>query len=196
MYSKVVVPLDGSDLAEVVLPHVQEIAGGCNITQVLLVSVTEPLRGSVSRQSGAVEMPAVEGHVPPPTGPMHAGSTFSGLLFADEPTSMRNAPAALGKMASSASTYLRKVASRLEKAGLKAEIVVLVGNPAEEIVRFAREETADLIIMASRGKSGFSRWDMGNVADKVVRATDIPVVLVKPKSGFKETKPKRRGTAT
>jgi nucleotide-binding universal stress UspA family protein len=88
------------------------------------------------------------------------------------------------------------VANKLEKAGLNAQAAVLVGNPAEEIVRFATEQKADLIVMASRGKSGFSRWDMGNVADKVMRATDIPVFMVKPKPGFKETKPKRRGKAT
>jgi nucleotide-binding universal stress UspA family protein len=50
--------------------------------------------------------------------------------------------------------------------------------------------------MASRGKSGFNRWDMGNIAEKVIRATDVTVVLVKPKSDFKETKPRRRGKAT
>lgn len=196
MYYKVVVPLDGSDLAEIVLPHVQEIAGGCSIPQILLVSVTERLPGSVSRQAAPVEMPAIEGHVPAPTGLMHTGTTFASFVYADEPTAMRNAPARLGKMAKTAQTYLIGVASRLEKAGLKAEVVVLVGNPAEEIVRFAKEENADLIVMASRGKSGFNRWDMGNVADKVIRATDIPVVLVKPKPGFKETRPKRRGKAT
>jgi nucleotide-binding universal stress UspA family protein len=70
---------------------------------------------------------------------------------------------------------------------------VLVGNPAEEIIRFARDQKADLIVMGSRGKSGLNRWDMGNVADKVMRAADVPVVLVKPSAGFKETKAKRKG---
>ena len=193
MYNKVVVPLDGSDLAEVVLPHVQEIAGGCHIPQILLVSVTERLVGNVSRQAAPVEMPAMEGHVPPPTGPMHVGSTFAAFVYADEPTAMRTGPAGLGKMARTALTYLQGVASRLGKAGLRADVAVLVGNPAEEILRFAKEENADLIMIASRGKSGFNRWDMGNIAEKVIRATDIPVVLVKPKPGFKETKSKRRG---
>jgi nucleotide-binding universal stress UspA family protein len=82
----------------------------------------------------------------------------------------------------------------LQQKGLRTSVSVLVGKPAEEIVRFAKENEVDLIIMGSRGKSGFSRWDMGNVADKVLRATDIPVVLIKPKRGFKETKAKRTGT--
>ena len=193
MYNKVVVPLDGSDLAEVVLPHLQEIASGCSIPQILLVSVTERLSGSVSRQAAPLELPAIEGHVPPPTGPMNAGSTFAPFVYAEDPAAMRSTATGLGKMARTAETYLQGVASRLEKAGLKADVAVLVGNPAEEILRFAKDENADLIMMASRGKSGFNRWDMGNVAEKVIRATDIPVVLVKPKPGFKETKSKRRG---
>ncbi len=197
MYNKVVVPLDGSDLAEVVLPHVQEIASGCNIPQIFLVSVTEHVSGIVTRQAAPVEMPAVEGHTPRPSGAMRVGSTFAGVVFSEDPAVLKNAPAGLGKMAKTALNYLEKVAAKLEKAGLNVQPAVLIGgSPAEEIVRFATKEKADLIVMASRGKSGFNRWDMGNVADKVIRATDIPVFLVKPKPGFKETKPKRKGKAT
>lgn len=196
MYNKVVVPLDGSDLAEVVLPHVQEIASGCSIPLIWLVSVTEEIKGIVSRQAAPVELPAVEGHRPAPSGAMRVGSTFAGVVFSEDPAVLKNAPAGLGKMAKTALDYLQKVAAKLEKAGLNVQPAVLIGNPAEEIVRFATNENADLIVMASRGKSGFNRWDMGNVADKVIRATDIPVFLVKPKPGFKETKPKRKGKAT
>ncbi len=196
MYNKVIVPLDGSDLAEVVLPHVQEIASGCSIPQVWLVSVTEQVSGIVSRQAAPVETAALEGHQPGPRGPMRVGSTFAGVVFAEDPAVLKNAPAGLGKMAQTALNYLQKIAKKMEKAGLNTQVAVLVGNPAEEIVRFATEEKADLIVMASRGKTGFNRWDMGNVADKVLRATDIPVFLVKPKPGFKETKPKRRGKAS
>jgi len=49
--------------------------------------------------------------------------------------------------------------------------------------------------MASRGKSGISQWDTGNIASKVVKAAKMPVLLIKPGPGFKETKPKRRGVA-
>jgi nucleotide-binding universal stress UspA family protein len=50
-------------------------------------------------------------------------------------------------------------------------------------------------MIASRGKSGFSRWDLGNIAEKVIRATHTVVILVKPEAGFKETKSKRKGMA-
>ena len=50
--------------------------------------------------------------------------------------------------------------------------------------------------MASRGKSGFSRWDMGNIAEKVIKSTNATVMLVKPEPGFKETRPKRQGQSS
>jgi nucleotide-binding universal stress UspA family protein len=96
-------------------------------------------------------------------------------------------------MAKSGRDYLFRIAKRLENEGLNPRINVLVGNVAEEIVHFAEEEKADLIIMASHGRSGISHWAIGSVAEKVFRATDIPLLLVKPKSNFKEVKPRRKG---
>jgi nucleotide-binding universal stress UspA family protein len=48
MYQKVLVPLDGSELAECVLPHVKAIAAGCGIEQVVLLKVVEPLPADAS----------------------------------------------------------------------------------------------------------------------------------------------------
>jgi len=45
MYKKILVPLDGSKLAECALPHVEELAKGCNPEEVILVSVTERVKG-------------------------------------------------------------------------------------------------------------------------------------------------------
>ena len=52
------------------------------------------------------------------------------------------------------------------------------GYPAEEILRFADENSIDLILMATHGRSGFKRWAIGSVADKVLHASKVPVWLV------------------
>src|SRR4030067_1868239 len=44
MYSKILVPLDGSELAECVLPHVEALVGGCQVEEVLVIRVVEPFR--------------------------------------------------------------------------------------------------------------------------------------------------------
>jgi nucleotide-binding universal stress UspA family protein len=193
MYNKVVVPLDGSKLAEVVLPHLEHIAKGCSIPDIILVSVTEEMKGKTSKAYAIEGAAAREFHMAPQTGPLALGSTFSGMVYS---TDLRTAeaPVEFGKMAKTAWNYLMKIGLQLRKNGLNTSVSVLVGNnPAEEIIHFAKEQAADLVVIASRGKTGFNRWDMGNVADKVIRASDITVVLVKPKPGFKETKAKRRG---
>lgn len=196
MYNKVVVPLDGSDLAEVSLPHVVEIASGCHIPQIFLVSATEQVKGKVSTIWGAENSSAREFHMPPQGGGLPLGSSHTGMLYSSDVARLKDLPADMGRMARTALDYLSKKAAELEQKGLRTQVKVLIGNPAEEILSFAEKEQADLIIIASRGKSGLSRWQMGNIADKVAKMSDIPVLLVKPGAGFKETKPKRRGSAT
>jgi nucleotide-binding universal stress UspA family protein len=55
----------------------------------------------------------------------------------------------------------------------------MTGDPAEAIVSFAEKNPCDIIVMASHGRSGVSRWAVGSVADKVFRASTVPVLLVK-----------------
>jgi nucleotide-binding universal stress UspA family protein len=72
----------------------------------------------------------------------------------------------------------------LEKPGVKAikvESVVLVGHPAEEIIDYADKEDIDLIVMATHGRSGIGRWALGSTVDKVMRATERPVALIRAK---------------
>lgn len=54
------------------------------------------------------------------------------------------------------------------------------GDPARVIVKVAREEGVDLIIMATHGRTGFAHVLLGSVAEKVVRHSSIPVLTVKP----------------
>ncbi len=58
--------------------------------------------------------------------------------------------------------------------------VVRKGIAEEEIVRFAKEEDIDLIIMATHGRSGLSHVLMGSVAEKVVQQSPAPVLIVNP----------------
>ena len=191
MYRKVVVPLDGSKLAEAAIPHLEAIAGGCNIPEILLVSVTEKVKGRIP-QTQAFDMPA---RPPADVLGVQLGQTQTGLIVSRDFIGVQEVPITLGKMARTAFNYLYKIADKLEKKGFSNSINILTGNPAEEIVKFVDEQKADLIVMASRGKSGINRWEMGNIAEKVVRTTNVSVMLVKPGPDFKETKPKRKGKA-
>jgi len=75
--------------------------------------------------------------------------------------------------------YLDDVEKQLRDKGFNVRIDSRLGKPAEEIADYASKNKVDLIVMASHGRSGVNRWAYGSVADKVLRSTCVPVLLVK-----------------
>ncbi len=67
---------------------------------------------------------------------------------------------------------------KLNENDLKITHVVREGSPAKVILEVAKEENIDLIVMGSSGKSGFDRFIMGSVADKVVNSAKCAVLVV------------------
>jgi nucleotide-binding universal stress UspA family protein len=82
--------------------------------------------------------------------------------------------------------YLEGLATGLRKQGIQVQVVTLEGKPYVQIVRYAEEEQTDLLVMSTRGQSGFSRWLLGSVADRVVRGATVPVLLVRCQEDCKE----------
>jgi nucleotide-binding universal stress UspA family protein len=188
MYNKVLVPLDGSKLAEIALPHLEEIAEGCSIPEIILVSVTERVSVHVPINEVSEQIPVKQFET--------AGSVMDGYGFRvdkDVTLPLTKAPVAMGKMARDAKNYLVKKATELTARGFRTSIDVLVGDPVKEIVNFANEEGVDLIIMASWGKHGMSKWSGANVAEKIFRRINIPMLLIKPPVDFEEGKLRRKG---
>lgn len=73
--------------------------------------------------------------------------------------------------------YLAKIETRLTDDGLAVDTEVRKGRVAREIVGAARP--GDVIVMASHGRGGLSRWLLGSVAEEVVRRAPVPVLLVR-----------------
>lgn len=73
----------------------------------------------------------------------------------------------------------RSVAEMAEKAGIPAIRRIAEGYPAQDIIRIAEDEKASLIVMGGIGATGLERFFLGSVADKVVRSSKIPVLVVK-----------------
>jgi len=57
---------------------------------------------------------------------------------------------------------------------------VVLGEPAAEIVRFALDWRADLVVIGTHGRTGFKRMILGSVAERVVREAHCPVLVVRP----------------
>ena len=141
--------MDGSKLAECVLPYVEELVNNCAAEEVILASVTE-------RKQGYRAVPDYSQE--------------------HEETLM---PEAVGKMDRQAQKYLDRLAKNFKDKGSKVQTIVLLGNPAEEIAIFANHKGCDLIVIASHGRSGPSRWTHGSVAEKVFRASCVPILMVR-----------------
>ncbi|MBN1234763.1 MAG: universal stress protein [Methanotrichaceae archaeon] len=73
----------------------------------------------------------------------------------------------------------RRVEEMAEKAGIAVTRKITEGYPAEDIIRIAQEGDMKLIVMGGMGATGLDRFLMGSVADKVVRSSQIPVLVVR-----------------
>ncbi len=150
MYTKIMVPLDGSDMAECVLPHASAISSGCQVTDVVLVRVVDPVRLPAS-------VPAMGGY---------------GFTEKDREQLERHRRDA-------AEAYLKKMTDSLDINGTKLNYTVLEGKVAESLTEYALSNNVDLIVMASHGRSGVSRWVLGSVAERMVRNSCVPVLMVR-----------------
>lgn len=151
MYSKVLVPLDGFELAECILDHLRTIVTGCQVSEVVLLTVVE----------------VYETGLP--------GTTWGGAVSAEQGAGLEVESTAKAK------NYLTRVANGLKKEGMSAQPVVIRGKVAEGILDYAAKNQVDLIMMSTHGRSGPSRWALGSVADRIIRHSLIPVLIVSPK---------------
>jgi len=130
MWKKILVPLDGSNLAELALAYAEELAIAFN-SELVLLYVNEPKEDQYRH--------------------MHQ-------------------------------LYVEEVAERVKehfKKRARVKTVVLSGEPAEEIIKYAEKNDVGVIIMASHGRSGITGWVMGGVATKLLHTTKVPVMLIR-----------------
>ena len=135
MFTRMLVPLDGSETAEKVLPYARALARSLKI----------------------------------PVGLLRVIDTFGERSrYLDEfmDTAIRRNK-----------DYLQRVAKTFP--GASVEWTVEEGRPAEIIITKAAENEGALITMATHGRSGLQRWLLGSVAEKVLRGTGNPVLLVR-----------------
>ncbi|MDD5127792.1 MAG: universal stress protein [Dehalococcoidales bacterium] len=141
MFNKILVPLDGSVLAEAALPFAEEVAGKLG-SEVTLLYISDPVNDPYR-------------HMYDP--------------------------------------YLQKISEAVKETGknspngkeISADSRIMVGEAAEQITSYAENKDIDLIVMSSHGHSGYKRWTLGHITDKVIRNTTRPVAIIRSKSHTK-----------
>lgn len=82
-----------------------------------------------------------------------------------------------------AKAYLTTKAGELRQEGYIVDVEMLIGtSPAQAILTAADDKDADLIVMCTHGRSGLGRFVFGSVAEKVVRHSNVPVLLIRAKA--------------
>lgn len=144
MYKKILVPLDGSELAGKALNETEKLAT-CFGAEIVLFEVVSFM-------------------------PIYGSPELVTPLIVDE------------KQKEAAEKYLVTLSDELKKKGFKATAVVRTGQQvAVEIIDFAKESGADLIVMCTHGRSGISRWVLGSIALKVLTRAETPILLIRSK---------------
>ena len=82
-------------------------------------------------------------------------------------------------MKSTAEEYLERLVDRLEYGETKLTTKVIIGKLEDSLVHFVSENDVDLIIIATHGRSGIDRWVRGSVAEKILRSSNVPVMMVR-----------------
>jgi len=86
-----------------------------------------------------------------------------------------------------AECYVQELARRLVEEGIRARPVVEEGLPAPSILEVAERERITLIAMATHGRTGLTRWVFGSVVEKIIRASPVPLLILRSFRG--ETSP-------
>jgi nucleotide-binding universal stress UspA family protein len=79
--------------------------------------------------------------------------------------------------------YLEKTGDAMKKRGVIISTMVRTGNASDEVLKAAGEVGAELIAMSTHGRSGLRRLAFGSITDKVIRDSNVPVLLVRAAEG-------------
>lgn len=77
--------------------------------------------------------------------------------------------------------YTSRIETELRQAGFRVSTLLRIGAVADTILNVAEEMQVDVIAMSTHGRTGPARWLLGSIADKVVRNSQIPVLLIRAK---------------
>ena len=140
---RIILPLDGSPLAEQAVPHAETLAKALSLEIILVRAVNFVY-------------------------PAYSYPIYAQL---DSLTEDR---------VEEAGEYLGGVCRDLKSRGLTVRTTVLRGTPGPALLDFARRTPNNLIAMTTHGRSGMSRMLMGSVTDALIRASDDPVLVIRP----------------
>jgi nucleotide-binding universal stress UspA family protein len=153
MYKKILVPLDGSELAECALNHVTKLFQDCPAGEIVLLNAAD------------TEIPWRELGVE------------EGYAIRFDYNAFKKA------IMDKSREYLARVQSRLSSEGIKVKTETIESyGPSQAITDYAQKNGVDLIVIATHGYTGMKKMMLGSIALKVLHESNVPVLLVRPEA--------------
>ena len=154
MYKKILVPLDGSELAECSLNHVKSLYKDGSVGDVILLNAV------------VVDLPWEK-----------LNRTESDISPAFDYSAFINA------LMEKAGRYLARVQTRLRSEGMNIKTETIESSaPSQAITDYAQQNGVDLIVIATHGYTGMKKMLLGSVASKVLHESHVPVLLIRPEA--------------
>lgn len=172
MFTKTLVCLDGSKLAEQILPIVAESCHAGDNEIILLQVVTSE-----------ITIPPLQStHVPPFVGkPVKQSAKKSGYETGQNPEP--GVGAQFSEIASEefeGKRYLESIARRLRKEGLKVKTVTLEGDVVQTVLEYANQNKITTIALTTHGNGGLKHGTLGGVTQAILKEWNLPVLVIKP----------------
>jgi len=162
MINKIMVPLDGSELAECALPYAEELGAKLG-AQVVLVNVTNRVQGM--RILKDLNNPKTESSIS-----YNEPKEWEREVFMTE---------GVCSTEEKSLKYLNNIAKDKLGKNVKVSTEVICGKPAEELTIYANTSGIDLVVMSSHGRSGPNKWARGSIAEKIAKAIHVPVMMIR-----------------
>ena len=153
MINDILVPLDGSAMAERAILMAQNLAQSSQATIHLIHMVSQEPEMTAGRGMGSIQAAEFE------------------LDLARQLTETR---------LNRGQIYLEQKGAQLSHTGIKIEIecAVKAGDPAQNIIDYVKEHSINLVVMSTHGNGEIRRLLLGSVTDRVIRSSEVPVLVV------------------
>ncbi len=112
-------------------------------------------------------------------GKFNAKLQVIGVIHLPEPAISVEVDALLDRGKTQFADEFEQLSKQASDRGVELESQVAVGHPAEQILRYAEDNHADMIVMGRRGVTRVTRWILGSVSERVMRYAHCPVTVVK-----------------
>lgn len=177
---KILLAIDGSEESEKAVSEVAKVAGPLDAEVTVLTVIKEikissaPSGPQTTPSQGST--PSSRGSIPSSGTPLQGSRPSQGAIPSQRQVNRMKEKT---RLENEGESILNQAEALMQEEEIKTEKIMLEGNVADNICRFAEEQAFDLIVLADKGEGGIARFLLGSTSEKVLRHAPTSVLVVK-----------------